>query len=148
MWRQRRVPYLCERLIGFSVPRDGHVLVISYEGVHTVWLGSEIRVETDDAYAEYDPDSGLARYSGRTYSIIGLHGGRPLLERPQGEELSLDVEAERLSVLQGGEVVYATEYENFSGDWAAATFSPDGNFIVLGCPYGFDFMVLERAKTG
>lgn len=35
----------------------------------------------------------------------------------------------------------ATAYQNFSGDWAAATFSPDGQFILLGCPYDFDFRV-------
>jgi hypothetical protein len=34
-------------------------------------------------------------------------------------------------------------YENFSGDWAVATFSPDGRSIALGCPYDFDVVVLE-----
>jgi hypothetical protein len=36
------------------------------------------------------------------------------------------------------------KYANFSGAWAAATFSTDGKYVVLGCPYDFDFVVLER----
>jgi hypothetical protein len=38
------------------------------------------------------------------------------------------------------------KYENFSGDWAIATYSPDGRYILLGCPYDFDFIALERVK--
>ncbi len=56
----------------------------------------------------------------------------------------LDTDSETLSVEQKGEVIFSTPYKNFSGDWAAATFSADGRYIVLGCPYDFDLMVLER----
>src|SRR5262245_31884063 len=148
MWREPKVPEICERLIGFSVPQDGEVLVISYEGTHVVRLGSTITVETDEEFAEYDiydPDSGVARYRGRDYQIIGLHGGAPLLESPTGERLVLDVKAEVLSIVRGSKTIYSRPYENFSGDWAAATFSPDGRYVVLGCPYDFDFRVWERA---
>jgi hypothetical protein len=134
-------------MIGFSVPQDGEVLVISYEGTHLVRLGPEVTVETDDEFAEYDiydPETGIARYRGKEYRIIGLQGGSPLLESSRGEKLLLDPEAESLSVIQNGETVFSTPYKNSSGDWAAVTFSPDGRYIVLGCPYDFDFMVLER----
>jgi hypothetical protein len=134
-------------MIGFSVPQDGEVLVISYEGVHLVRLGPKVTVETDGEFAEYDiydPNSGMARYRGKEYRIIGLQGGNPLLESPYGERLVLDAESETLAVVQNGETVFLVPYKNFSGDWAAATFSPDGRYIVLGCPYDFDFLVLER----
>jgi hypothetical protein len=134
-------------MIGFSVPDRGEVLVISYEGTHLLRLRHPVTVETDDALAEYDiydPASGKANYQGRAYRIIGLHGGRPILDSPQGERLVLDMEAETLSVSRDGEIVFFTAYDNFSGDWAAATFSPDGRYIVLGCPYDFDFAVWER----
>jgi hypothetical protein len=134
-------------MIGFSVPQDGEVLVISYEGMHLLRLGPEVTVETDEEFAEYDlydPDSGLARYGGKEYQIIGLHGGNPLMASPAGERLVLDTDAQTLAVEQNGETIFSTPYENFSGDWAAATFSPDGRYIVLGCPYDFDFLVLER----
>ena len=146
-WSRIPVPHICERMIGFSVPQHDTVLVISYEGTHLLHLGSPLTVETDDAYSEYDlydPATGVCRYRGRDWQIIGLHSGGGLLASPQGEWLGLDVKAETVSVLRGGETVWSSSFENFSGDWAAATFSPDGRFIVLGCPYDFDFRVWQR----
>jgi hypothetical protein len=146
-WRQLVVPDFCERMIGFSVPQDNTVLVVSYEGMHLVRLGTPVSVETDPEYGEYDlydPDSGVCRYRGREWEMIGLFPGRPVLTGRDGEQLMLDKEAETVSVVRGGEEVWSSTYENFSGDWAAATFSPDGRFIVLGCPYDFDFRVWER----
>jgi hypothetical protein len=147
-WRKLQVPQICERMIGFSVPIDNQVLVVSYEGTHLIHLGSPITVETDEEFAEYDiydPDTGMATYRGKTYSIIGLYDGNGVLESPQGESLLLNQEDETISVLKGTSVEFSMKYENFSGGWAAATFSPDGRYIVLGCPYDFDFIVLERS---
>lgn len=81
---------------------------------------------------------------GKDWQIIGLEPGRPLLTSPQGEWLELDDQANTISVVVGGEEVWSSPFENFSGDRAAATFSPDGQFIVLGCPYDFDFRVWQR----
>ena len=147
-WQRIPVPGICERMIGFSVPQENSVLVVSYEGTHLVRLTSPVTVQTDDAYCEYDlyePATGIARYRDRDWQIVGLHPGRPLLTSPQGEWLELDEKADTVSVLVGGEEVWSSPFENFSDDWAAATFSPDGRFIVLGCPYDFDFRVWERA---
>lgn len=149
-WHRLSVPPICERMIGFSIPKEGEVLVVSYEGTHLIRLGPEVTVETDHEFAEYDiydPETGVARYRGKEYRIIGLQGGSPLLESPRGERLVLDTEAESLSLVQNGETVFSTPYKNFSGDWAAATFSPDGCYLVLGCPYDFDFIVLKRAAA-
>lgn len=147
-WRQLPVPEICERMIGFSVPQDDTVLVVSYEGRHLVRLASPVTVESDSDYAEYDlydSDAGICRYQDREWNIIGLHPGRPNLIGCNGEQLMLDTDAETVSVVRKDDVVWSSGFENFSGDWAAATFSPDGRFIVLGCPYGFDFRVWERA---
>jgi hypothetical protein len=134
-------------MIGFSIPHDNTVLVVSYEGVHLLRLGPEITVETDGRFKEYgvyDPDSGLARYEGKEYRIIGLHDGEPILDQPDGEILLLDAASETLAVVRKGQTLFSMKYTNFSGDWAAATFSPDGRYIVLGCPYDVDFVVLQR----
>ncbi len=149
-WRQLPVPEICERMIGFSVPQDAMVLVVSYEGMHLLRLGPPVTVETDPEYAEYDlydPDAGVCRYQAKEWDIIGLFPGRPNLIGRDGEQLVLDVEAEAVSVVKGGQAVWSSTFKNFSGDWAAATFSPDGRFIVLGCPYCFDFRVWARAKA-
>jgi hypothetical protein len=149
IWRQLPVPGFCERMIGFSVPQDNGVLVVSYEGIHLIHLGPPVTVESDFEYCEYDlfdHNTCVANYQGRKWEIIGLYEGRPLKTVKSGEHLVLDTEAGTVSVVQAGTVVWSSAYENFSGDWAAATFSPDSQFIVLGCPYDFDFRVFQRVK--
>jgi hypothetical protein len=144
-WHPIPVPGICERLIEFSIPKDGAVLVVSYDGMYLLRLGLPITVEnvTDP---DYDPDAWGGYYGGEEWDMIGLYGGDPLLTSPQGEWLELDEENETVSVLVGGETTWTSAFKNFSGDWAAATFSRDGRFIVLGCPYDFDFRVWERAS--
>ncbi len=147
-WARITVPPICERMIGFSIPTKGEILVVSFEGTHLIGLGDEIEVRHDNAFREYDiydPDTGIARYEGRDYPIIGLWPGDPVLRSPQGESLRLDTEKEELEVIRAGETLYSLQYENFSGDWAAATFSRDGNWLVLGCPY--DFVLLRRSEN-
>ena len=146
-WVPVAAPSFCERLIGFSVPIERRSLLISYEAAHLLTLGETVSIHTDDsvaAYDIYDPRSGTARYRNDVYSIIGLHGGQPLLASPDGSDLRL--ERHSLTVTSGTKVELSTAYENFSGDWAAATFSPDGRFILLGCPYDFDFRVWRRSS--
>jgi len=146
-WRQVTVPPFCERLIGFSVPQDETILVVSYEGMHLIQLAEPVTVETDEDFAEYDcydPDTGIANYLGKVWMIIGLYPGTPMLQSPCGEELHLDSKALRIAVMRGGNELWSSSFVNFSGDWAAATFSPDGKFVVLGCPYDFDFRVWRR----
>jgi hypothetical protein len=149
-WKRLTLPSICERLVGFSIPNEGKILVISHEGMHLLRLTPEISVDTDDELAEgdlYDPNLGIAHYRDCDYQIIGLHGGSPIVRSPRNERLLLDTESETLSVLWSGEVAFSLKYENFSGDWATATFSPEGRYIVLGCPYDFDFVVLERGTA-
>jgi hypothetical protein len=146
-WRRLAVPGICERMIGFSVPEDDSVLVVSYDGIHLVRLAEPVTVETDSEYREYDlydPNTGVCRYRGHEWNIIGLCPGRPILTGLDGEVLVLDPVAETVSVRRNGKAVWSSNYENCSGDWAAVTFSPNGRFIVLGCPYDFDFRVWER----
>lgn len=149
-WRRLPMPNICERMLGFSVPQDDSVLVVSYKGMHLVRLGPLAAVETDPEYAEFDlyhPATGECDYRGRTWDIIGLLPGRPLLEGRDDERLVLDAAALTVSVVASGETVWSSGFENFSGDWAAATFSPDGRYIVLGCPCDFDFRVWERVAV-
>jgi hypothetical protein len=53
-WQRIPTPDICERMIGFSVPQEDTVLVVSYEGTHLVRLGPPVTVETDNTYCEYD----------------------------------------------------------------------------------------------
>jgi hypothetical protein len=148
-WLPVSVPSFCERLIGFSVPVSNRSLVVSYEAVHILTLGETVHVDTDDSVAQYDiydPDTGTAEYRDVVYSIIGLHGGRPLLTSPDGCDLKLDQTRQTLTVTSGTGIELSTAYENFSGDCAVATFSPDGQLLLLGCPYDFDFRLWRRSS--
>ena len=147
MWHPIAVPGFCERLLGFSVPSDRRVLVISYGGVYVISLGESVEISTDDRFVEYDiydPETGIAEYDGARWDIIGLHGGRPIHSSPQGEVLKLSESTNSLQIAGRSGSMFTTKFDNFSGDWAAATFSPDGEFVVLGCPYDFDFRVWRR----
>ena len=146
-WRQIAIRSFCDRMIGFSIPQNNVVLVISYEGMHLIDLKEPVTIVTDEEHAEYDcfnPDDGIAIYQGRRWQIMGLYPGSPILKSPSGEELRFDEEELKISIWQAGNQIWTSTFENFSGDWAAATFSEDGNLIILGCPYDFDFRVWSR----
>jgi hypothetical protein len=135
MWKTLSIPYFCERLIAFSIPEDDEVWVMSYEGLHRITLRPEVRIWTDPEHAEdydvYDADQGVLNYRGRQYPMLGLHDGEPLLRGPRGELLELDDSRERLMVRdrQGG-LKQVIGYGH--SDWAMATFSVDGSYLVLG----------------
>lgn len=145
-WKRLENPgYICERLIGFSVPKDGLLLIVSSDGTHLLELNDEIIVGAETTgHENYDTESGIARSGDNVFNIIGLYGGTPLLSTPFGEQLVLNEKKLTLSVVQNGLTLFSTPYQNFSGDWAAATFCPDGKFIVLGSPYDFDLRIFKR----
>jgi hypothetical protein len=147
-WQQLIIPLFSERIIGFSIPQEDSILVVSYEGMHIIHLTEEpVKVETDEDFAEYDcydPDTGIAEYQGRTWSIIGLYRGTPILKSLYDEDLRLDSKGLSVAIWRNGTEIWSSSFENFSGDWVEATFSPKGDLVVLGCPYDFDFRVWRR----
>ena len=147
-WKQLKVPPICERLIGFSIPINNQILIISYEGTHLLSLDKDISIEHDYSFREYDiydPDLGLANYQEIDYIILGLHGGKPIFKSAFQETIELDCNNETLTIIKQKKIIYSTKYNNFSGDWAMATFSLNGKYIILGCPYDFDFRVWRRS---
>ena len=129
------------------MPHGENILIVSSEGMHLLHIGKSVTVETDDSPCDDDHHNsaaGICRYEGQDWNMLGLYGGNPLLTNSHGEWLELDETGETLAIFLGGEEVWSTKFENFSGDWVAATFSSDGRFIVLGCPYGCDFRVWKR----
>ncbi len=147
VWQKITIPAFCERIIGFSIPIDDGFIAVAYQGIHLINLGSKISIFTNEnfsGYDVYDSETGIANYEGKEFQIIGLHGGNPILENNQGEQLNLDQTNQTLTLSKGIRVIFKIAVSNFSGDWSAVTFSDNGNFIVLGCPYDFDFVILKR----
>ncbi len=159
-WRDVDIPCLghIERLTGFSVPVGNRVAVISYEALHVIDLTARRIIERDETVAEggdaYDAQTQTLHHKGISYPILGVHGGsRALLTNPLGERLAFDTSIDGpgsivrvLHVLDAdNQAPIDIHFDDFSGDWCHATFSPDGRFIVVGAPY--DLLVLQRDQV-
>jgi hypothetical protein len=94
----------------------------------------------DTAYPEgghlYDPTHQILSYGDKQFRILGLFGGVPIVRNDRGEELVLAATEDVLRVRDAAREISLTyRFVDLSGDWRYATFSPDGNVIVLGMPY-------------
>lgn len=142
MWTEPRLPPIFERMIGCSIPVDGEVAIISYEGIHLVNLHRPESVH-HDLGIQPDVRQDKLLYKSKTYSILGLQGGTPILKSVQGDHLEILAESGRLLVHTPGlKRPIESSFEDLSGDWCLATFSTDGSWIVLGVPY--DLIVFRR----
>ena len=105
-------------MIGFSVPNNAETAIVSYEGIHL-------------------PDM--------IYSILGLHGGTPILRSVHGERLEVLSETNRLLIHStSSKQPVELPFEDLSGDWCKATFSVDGSWVLLGVPY--ELFVFKRSE--
>lgn len=154
LWHQLVVPDFCERMIGFSIPNERELLLVTYDGLKIMHLTKPISIrdvrephpyyEHCEPHFVYNHQTKCVEAEGKIWQMLGLHPGEPLMTRPNGDQLQLNERDLTISVTRGGKPIWLSSYENFSGDWVAATFSPDDWYIVLGCPYDFDFRVWER----
>jgi hypothetical protein len=126
-------------MLAFSIPSQGRILVLSYEGLHTISLFPNVTVATDEAYAEdydiYDTEQNTLWYGGQLHRALGLYGGDPILEDGDGHYLNLEPEHELLRIIDmTNHVIQEIKYFDLSGDWAFATFSTDGKVLAIGVP--------------
>ncbi len=148
MWKEIRLPYIFERMMAFSVTVSNRVVIISYEGIHTLNFGiAPFQIQHDLAYPEggnlFDWASNTLKYQGQDYGTLGLYGGTPRLTSALREELVLRSQDKTFSVLdESGQVLFQHRYQDLSRDWAAITFASDDKFIVLGVPY--DLYLFQR----
>jgi hypothetical protein len=150
IWREvdLRGIYLGDRIIGFSVPVERRIAIISYEGVSILDVNEPptlLVVDTSQPEGgdRYDQSQQVLTQGTETFPILGLFGGVPILRNDYGEEAFLGTTKDVLQVRDAGQhIVLAFEFEDLSGDWRYATFSPDGTVLVLGVPY--DLHVFHR----
>ena len=148
-WQRLKHGYICERIIGFSMPVGGEVAVISYEGVHIIPLASPDAVAHHPELAEggdaYDTERQRLEFEGCAFPILGLHGGTPRLRSARGEQITFgDGDAFTLCDANGREV-FTHAYEDLSGDWRVVTFTPDDEHILFGLPYELQIFQRDRA---
>jgi hypothetical protein len=140
MWNKIELPYLCERIIAFSIPENDTLYVMSYEGIHQVTLAPDIKIRTDEEHAEdyelLNTEEMTMSYGGKHLKMLGLHGGRPITINNAGEKLKLDRTACSLSIKDSTDHTRQTiQYTDLSGDWAIASYSADRKYLLIGTPY-------------
>jgi hypothetical protein len=150
MWREVDGPGLrsFERMLGFSLPVDGRVAIVAYDGIHVVDLTDPSSVEFDDSYPEggdiYDWRHQVLEYQDNQFEILGLYGGDPFLMNQTHDRLALDLEKEVLTLEDiEGRTVFEFRFRDLSGDWGYATFSRDFRYILLGIPYALHVFIGE-----
>ena len=134
-----------ERLVGFSIPVDNSVVVISYDEVQLLKLrlGQVLQIENVQIdrngifpFSTYNEEKKSIDINGVRHDMLGIFGGSPILSSAKQDTLSIDPHNQRLiarDVL--GQEILSFAYDDLSGDWQLATFSADSRYIVLGMPY-------------
>jgi hypothetical protein len=146
MWKQISLPYIFERMIGFAVTNE-KVIILSYEGIHSLdLLSSNHEISNDFDNPEggnlYDYQKNALRYQNQDYLLCGQYGGNSPKLSTRGESLILNRQEETIIIGTVSEEHFKFKYQDLSGDWAFATFTPDDKFVVLGLPY--DIYIFER----
>lgn len=141
MWEKLELPFICERMVAFSIPQQDAVWVITWDALFQVTLAPDVSVlpvlqgegELDKVF---DEDRSLLAIGGQAYPMLGLYGGVPILTNEFGEQLSLEPSQDRLLVLTSErQVKQVIEFSDLSGNWRWATFSADGCYLLIGVPY-------------
>jgi hypothetical protein len=141
-WQPIALPgYIAERFIAVSIPLGSEVALVSYEGIHMLDLEDPLRVRHDRSSPEggkhFDKHLCVLDFEGKKFRMLGLCGGAPILRSSHGDAVNLEKAAERLVVRGPAGPALEYKYEDLSGDWAFASFSEDGRYVVLGLPYEF-----------
>jgi len=94
MLSEIEVPYIAERFIGISNFHQNEIFAISYEGIHKITVGNEIKVTSYPEFVEggdiYDWKNSILDFENKKMPIMGLFGrGTPILESPDNEMLIL-----------------------------------------------------------
>jgi hypothetical protein len=147
-WQRVKHGYICERIIGFSLPINGEVAVISYEGIHIVPLANPDSLSHHPEFAEggnvYDADRHRLDFAGHNFCVLGLYGGQPRLCSSHGERISFD-DGDVFTVSDAnGRETFAHPYTDMSGDWRVVTFTPDDEYILFGIPYELEIFRRDR----
>jgi hypothetical protein len=132
-------PIFFERLLAVGIPHHQQTVFVAYEGVYLAsWKTLPVSVLFDERFKEghglLSRDRHMISYEAAAYQSLGLWGGTPLLYNAWGESIELTPEQISLTDSQG-KVVFITSFEDFSGDWQVATFSQEGEQVLLATPY-------------
>lgn len=120
-----------ERIIGFTILRDGRLFVCDHDEVWAVLVSHDVKIEETD----FDP----YLFSATRDDFVGWGEQRfvPLLKRGDREiSYEFDPLQDQVTVTYSrGAVVSEIQFRSFSGDWFVASLSVDGAHLVMADPY-------------
>lgn len=132
------LPYITERFIGISQPKNNESIAISYNGVHVINLKTN-SVSHDKTKPEggenYSVDSQILEFRNQTFEIHGLYGKNEIHKNSLGEVLIIDITKENIFLQKGKTILWSFKYEDLSGDWYYLSFSKDFKYIIFLLPY-------------
>lgn len=120
-----------ERIIGFTIPREGLFHVCDHDEVWEIRIGPPPSVEITD-HASYEFANAHADFVG-----WGQENGRELKKVGSTEidyEFDPPQDFQHIECRIAGQVE-RLKFRTFSGDWFSASLSADGRFLVLAEPY-------------
>lgn len=126
--KKLELPYISERIRGFTIPEAGLMYVSDYDEIYKVTLSGAPSVEWVDGNPYEFEDT--PKYLGVTQAdpILGVDGLSLSYQFNPGSN-SQDV------VLAAGERTETISFPTLSGDWFVATFSANGEYLVIAEPY-------------
>lgn len=141
MWEKLKLPFICERMVAFSIPQRDAVWVMTWDALFQVTLAPDANVlpvlrSEEELDGVFDEDRNLLIIGEQAYPMLGLYGGVPILTNELSDQLSLEPNQDRLVVLNSErQVKQIIEFSDLSGDWRWATFSANGHYLLIGVPY-------------
>ena len=128
------IPEESERIIGFTIPRNGSFHICDHDNVWNITIGLSPTVEVTDhdpyKFAEQNTD-----FLGVVFE--GLKPNEPLMQAGESH-IGCDFDRKNDFVTVSYEVdgrAGQIEFRTFSGDWFSASLSDDGRHLILAGPY-------------
>jgi hypothetical protein len=123
-----------ERIIGFTIPRDGRFYVLDHNEAWEIKIGPPLEIEETDI----EPNGFVAKRD----DFVGWGDERnpPILVHGEtAVSYEFDPRQDHVTVSYStGESSGEIEFRTLSGDWFSASLSADGSYLVLAEPYAVE----------
>ena len=127
-------PTESDRIVGFTIPKAGTFYICDHDEVWRATIGPTPAVQVTD-HSPYKFIEGRADFLGLVFE--GFSKNSPLLRVGQNE-IAIDFDPKKDFATVNYSAAGRTgqiEFRALSGDWFAASFSDDGQYLVLADPY-------------
>jgi hypothetical protein len=132
------LPYLSERIRGFTLSDDGVMCVFDYDEV--------FRIKLSDSFLAVEVlDDNPYDFEEQNLDFFGVSDRKPIC---QLGDFKLSYQFNPYAdfqdvILQSPEQCETQRFRTFSGDWFVATFSPCGKYLVMAEPYLIEVYLLQ-----